>query len=261
MFCPSPYYPLSEGRGYTPSPEANLTTYLALAETLGIERMVIVQPTAYGHDHACTLDSVAALGRERARAVAVIDERFTAAALRELSDGGVCAARINAVTRNGLSLDRIEPVARLIAPYGWHLQLYAEPENLATLEPVVRQLPVPVVIDHMGKVPTDEGTGSPAFQALLRLLDSGKCWVKLCGYRSSSKGPPYSDLLPHARALIAAAPERCVWGTDWPHPGLSGAALPDDGHLLNLLYDWAPQPEIQHRILVSNPAQLYGFAG
>jgi predicted TIM-barrel fold metal-dependent hydrolase len=120
--------------------------------------------------------------------------------------------------------------------------------------------PVPVVIDHMGRIPTSSGMDSPEFQTLLRLAGSGKCWVKLTGYRCSVDGPPYADLLAPAQKIIATAPERCIWGSDWPHPRREGPLIPDDGKMLDLLSDWAPDPKDFHRILVDNPVKLYRFA-
>ena len=259
MFGPADRYALSPDRSYTPPVEANIEAYRAMAETLGLERMVIVHPTAYGTDHACTIDAIESFGRRRAKGVAVINDSFTEAAVRELDRQGFCAARVNSVTSNGTPLDQLGSVARLIAPLGWHVELYTLPGGLAVLEQTLPSLPVPVVIDHMGRIRTDRGTDSPEFQTLLRLLDSGRVWVKLCGYRSSVQGPPYDDVLPLARKMIEAAPERCVWGTDWPHPGMGGPLLPDDGKLLDLLYDWAPDSKQLHRILVENPTELYGF--
>jgi predicted TIM-barrel fold metal-dependent hydrolase len=259
MLGPQNRYKLSPTRGYTPAPESNMRTYLDMANTLGIERMVIVQPVAYGKDHACTLDSIEILGRHRTRAIAVIDESFSEATLRGMDQRGFCGARINSITPNSTGLDHLESVVRLIAPLGWHVQLFVHGAELPDLEKRILSLPVPAVIDHMGQIPTDRGINSPEFLTLLRLLESGKCWVKLCGYRSSVAGPPYADLLEPARKLIETAPERCVWGTDWPHTNMFGSLLPDDGKLLDLLYDWAPDPGQLRRILVENPAQLYGF--
>ena len=259
MLGPQSRYKLSPTRGYTPAPESNIKTYTAMAETLGIERMVIVQPVAYGMDHACTLDSIEIFGRHRTRAVAVIDENFSEATLRGMDERGFCGARINNITPNSTGTAHLEPVVRLIAPLGWHVQLFVRGAELPELEKRILALPVPAVIDHMGQIPTSRGTDSPEFQCLLRLLDSGKCWVKLCGYRSSVAGPPYADLLAPAQKLIQAAPERCVWGSDWPHTNMFGNLNPDDGKLLDLLYDWAPDPKQLHRILVDNPAELYGF--
>jgi predicted TIM-barrel fold metal-dependent hydrolase len=230
-----------------------------MAETLGIERMVIVNPTPYGTDHQCTIDSLEAFGRKRAKGVAVVNESFSAAALRDLAVKGFCAARVNSVNTNSTPVDKLETIVKLVAPLGWHLEVYVEGKELPALEKTLLHLPVPVVLDHMGRVSADLGVDHPQFQTLLRLLDSGNVWIKLCGYRSSTQGPPYADMLKPAQKIIQTAPERCVWGTDWPHPRLYGPALPDDGKLLDLLGDWAPDAKQLHRILVDNPAKLYGF--
>jgi len=252
-------YALSPGRGYTPSPEANIDTYKTMANTVGIDRMVIVNPTPYGWDHTATIYSIELFGRSRTRAVAVIDDSFSDATLRDLSSVGFVAARVNDVNTNTTPVSKLDEVVRRITPLGWHLEIYVEGSALPGLEAKILSLPVPVVIDHMGRVPTSRGIGSPEFKSLLRLLESGKCWVKLCGYRSSVQGPPYDDLLEEAQKIIATAPEKCVWGTDWPHPRREGSLLPDDGKLIDLLYDWAGNDEQFHRILVENPAKLYHF--
>ncbi|MCS6891539.1 MAG: amidohydrolase family protein [Rhodovarius sp.] len=257
IFGPYARFPLDPGRHYDP-PEAPIPAYLRVAEALGIERMVVVQPSVYGTDNACSLDAAARFGLDRARVVAVIDERADAAALRTLHEGGVRGVRFNAVSGNGTPLEQLELLARRIAPFGWHIQLYAEGRQLPELAPRLLALPVEVVIDHMGGVRTADGLDAPGFCALLRLLESGRAWVKLCGYRISSLGPPFADVAPFARALLAAAPERCVWGTDWPHPSLS-EWMPEDGQLFDLLGQWAPSEAERRRVLVENPARLYGF--
>jgi predicted TIM-barrel fold metal-dependent hydrolase len=259
IFGPHDRYPLSPARGYTPSPEANIDTYRKMAETLGIERMVIVNPTPYGTDHQRTIDSLEIFGRRRAKGVAVVNESFSRAALEDLKSRGFVAARVNSVNTNSTPVDKLMTVVKMIEPLGWHLEVYVEGRELPGLEKTLLSLPMPVVLDHMGRVPSDQGIDSPEFQTLLRLLDSGKIWIKLCGYRSSTQGPPYADLLRPAQKIIETAPERCVWGTDWPHPRLYGPMLPDDGKLLDLLSDWAPDPRQFRRILVDNPAKLYGF--
>ncbi|HEX4037578.1 MAG TPA: amidohydrolase family protein [Acidobacteriaceae bacterium] len=253
-------YPLNPGRGYTPSPEANLAAYTAMANTLGLERLVIVNPTPYLTDHRCTLAALAELGRHRARGVAVVDSQFTPAMVRELADGGFCAARLNAVNQNSVSLDQLDAVVRLVEPLGWHLELYIHGDQLPDLAQTLLSLPMTCVIDHMGRIPPSHGLQHPAFQTLLRLLDTGKFWVKLCGYRNSEEAAPYRDLLDQARTLIARAPERCVWGTDWPHARMDPSLVPDTGSLLDLLYDWAPEKRQLQRILVENPARVYRFS-
>lgn len=258
IFGPYGCYPLSAGRSYTP-PEASIAQYLAMLDTIGVRRTVIVQPSINGTDNAVTLDAVEAIGLDRARAVVVVDDGIGTAQLKTMSARGARGLRFNAVSGNGTPLDQLPRLADRLAPLGWHLQLYAHAEQLLELEPVVTRLPVPVVIDHMGGVQaSDGGANSPGFKALLRLLERG-AWAKLCGYRSSA-GYPYEDVAPMARAMIAAAPERCVWGTDWPHPSLdTPEEVPDDGYLMDLLGQWAPEPAQRQAILVDNPARLYGF--
>lgn len=257
VFGPYDRFPLDAGRHYEPQ-AALIPQYLRVIEALGIGRMVIVQPSVYGTDNRCSLDAAAQFGLDRARVVAVVDPAIDDAALRALHEGGTRGVRFNAVSGNGASLDALEGLARRIAPLGWHLQVYASGSLLPELGPRLAALPVEVVIDHMGGVRAAEGLDAPGFQALLRLLGSGRAWVKLCGYRISSSGPPFHDVAPFARALIAAAPERCLWGTDWPHPSMSDW-MPEDGALFDLLGAWAPDEAQRRRILVENPARLYGF--
>ena len=258
IFGPYDRYPLSPGRAYTP-PEASIAMYEEVLATLGLSRTVVVQPSVYGTDNAVTLDAVEAMGRDRARAVVVVDDAVEPAALRAMHGRGARGVRFNAVSGNGTPLEQLEALVGKIAPLGWHLQLYAHAAEILALEEVLARLPVPVVIDHMGGIGArDGGADSPAFAALIRLLEGG-AWAKLCGYRASA-GHPYADVAPMARAMIAAAPDRCVWGTDWPHPSLfPPTGMPDDGHLLDLLADWAPEDAQRRAILVDNPARLYGF--
>ncbi|MDA8050045.1 MAG: amidohydrolase family protein [Rhodospirillales bacterium] len=257
IFGPHARYPLSPGRRYTP-PEATVGQYRALAATLGIERMVVVQPSIYGTDNACTLDAVAAFGQERARAVAVLDESANAPQLRRLHEAGVRGVRFNAVSGNGTPLEQLQTLARRIAPLGWHLQLYVHGEQLLELAPRLPGLGLPVVVDHMGGISSEKGVGNPEFRALLGLMEGGRMWVKLCGYRSSAAGYPFRDVAPMAEALITAAPERCLWGTDWPHPSYM-KTMPDDAELLDLFGEWAPSTGLRRRILAENPVVLYGF--
>jgi predicted TIM-barrel fold metal-dependent hydrolase len=257
VFGPYDRFPLDAGRHYDPAP-ALIPAYLRVAEALGIGRMVIVQPSVYGTDNECSLDAAARFGLDRARVVAVVDDSFDEAALRALHARGTRGVRFNAVSGNGTPLDQLEALARRIAPLGCHLQVYAEGHQLPDLAPRLAALPVPVVIDHMGGVRTAEGVNGAGFQALLRLLGGGRSYVKLCGYRISSAGPPFADVAPFARALLDAAPDGCLWGTDWPHPSLS-AWMPEDGALFDLLGEWAPGEAERRRVLVDNPARLYGF--
>jgi predicted TIM-barrel fold metal-dependent hydrolase len=196
------------------------------------------------------------------RMVAVVDPAVPRAELERLHAAGVRGVRFNIVTRGGIAIEGLQTMAARLKPLGWHIQLFAEAETIARLEPEIAALPVPVVIDHMGHVTTDLGLEHPGFQALLRLLGGGNAWVKLSGAYRTSRQPsaPFSDVVPYAQALIAAGPERCVWGSDWPHPMVNDRPMPNDGDLADLVTDWAPDETQRRRILVDNPARLYGFA-
>jgi predicted TIM-barrel fold metal-dependent hydrolase len=152
---------------------------------------------------------------------------------------------------------QLDALARRLAPLRWHIQIYAEGEKLAEIAPRLARLPIEVVIDHSGGVKATLGTGHLQFQALLRLLDGGRAWIKVCSYRAASAGTPWSDVAPNVKALITAAPDRCVWGTDWPHPGMDPA--PEAGLLFDQFVEWIPDAATRQRILVDNPAKLYGF--
>jgi predicted TIM-barrel fold metal-dependent hydrolase len=147
-----------------------------------------------------------------------------------------------------------------VAEFGWHIQFYTHGAQIADLAPLIRKLPVTVVLDHMAGVQSDRGVDSPEFRAAVSLMQSGQAYVKISGYRSSVKGFPYDDVAPLARGFIEANPDRCVWGSDWPHPNLyEGTHMPDDGQLMDMLGAWAPSDELRRKILVDNPARLYGF--
>lgn len=248
-------YRLSPHRMYEPS-DASVERYLAMARTVGIERMVVVNGSPYGTDNECIMDAIDAFGHDRARGVAVVDPDVSDAELARLNRRGIRGIRFNAITAR-TPLSALSDLGRRIAPMGWHIQMWIRGERLVEVAPVLEGLPVPVVIDHMGQVPTSLGMDHPQFRTLIRLLESGKAWVKLVGYRVS-EGPPYTDLLRPVAAMIEAAPDRCVWGTDWPHPYLEGRPMPNDGDLLDLLFTWADKDQVR-RILVDNPARLYGF--
>jgi predicted TIM-barrel fold metal-dependent hydrolase len=256
IFGPYDQFPLSAGRTYDPPP-ALVPAYLEMAEKLGIQRMVVVQASVSGTDNAVTLDAVRQFGMHRARGVAVIDDSFDDAALRGLHQQGIRGVRFNMVSGNGTPEDQLEALARRLAPLGWHIQIYAEGGKLAEVAPLLARLPVDVVIDHCGGVKADLGVAHPQFQALLRLLDSGRAWVKVCSYRVSAKGQPWDDAGGNVQALVRAAPERCVWGTDWPHPQMDPA--PEARLLLDQFMDWVPDAALRQRILVDNAARLYGF--
>jgi predicted TIM-barrel fold metal-dependent hydrolase len=239
---------------------ATVADYRRLQSRLGTSRTVVVQPAAYGFDNAVTVDAVAQLGLANARAVAVVAPTVTDAELSELDRLGVRGVRFTqhdpstAVT----TPEMIEPVARRIAGIGWHVQLHVRAAQLVELASLVERLPGTLVIDHMGRMPQPEGADHPAFDIVKRLLDTGRAWVKLSGPYLDSRAPHYADLRGVARALVKHAPDRCVWGSDWPHP-TEREAKPDDAAMLDLVTDWSGNEETRRRILVDNPAVLYGF--
>ena len=256
IFGPYDRYPLSAGRTYDPPP-ALVPDYLAMADQLGIQRMVVVQASVSGTDNAVTLDAVRQFGQHRARAVAVIDDRFTDATLKQMHDQGVRGVRFNLSSGNGTPIEQFETIVHRLAPLGWHVQVYTEGETLAAMAPTLAKLPVEIVIDHCGGVKAGLGLEHPQLHALLGLLDSGHAWIKVCSYRVSSTGQPWSDPAPNVKAFVARYPDRCVWGTDWPHPQMSPS--PEAGLLLDQLFEWVPDAATRQCVLVDNPAKLYGF--
>jgi predicted TIM-barrel fold metal-dependent hydrolase len=264
--------PVAE-RSYTPRP-ASLAQYEAIAETLGLERIVFVQASAYGTDNRCMLAAMKDVG-ERCRGVAVVDASITDEEIQHMHDIGVRGIRLNMKSTGRDSADGIAEVlewaARRLAPLGWHVQLFAELATIAGASKAIRAAEIPVVIDHMGMAKADLGVEQSGFSSLLDLLADEKCWVKVSGaYRVSSREDDFSDSIPIARALIDANDRRVVWGSDWPHTGkhagkaLSGPPLIeyrdlDDGVLLDLLAASAGNLHRLKLVLVDNPAALYDF--
>jgi predicted TIM-barrel fold metal-dependent hydrolase len=264
VFGPADRFPYAADRSYTP-PDAPLEKYLAMLATLGMERGALVQGSAHGRDNSAMLD---ALEREptRLRGVAVADETVPAAELRRWHALGVRALRFNHFFRGGqlhyrggVILESAKKLAPLMKDLGWHLQLWIDVKDLPDTIPVLQDIGLPVVIDHMGRTDARLGTQAPGFQALLRLLGAGGCWVKVSGaHRLNATPPDYPGARAFHQALVAANPERLVWGTDWPHPRIEDE-MPDAGHLLDLFNAWTPDAGTRKRILVDNPARLYGF--
>jgi predicted TIM-barrel fold metal-dependent hydrolase len=254
---PLALFPLQPDRSYTP-PEALLATYRHMLAALGLTRGVLVQPSVFGTDNSCMLQALAK-HRNTLRGVAVVDANVDDETLDTLAGNGVKGLRLNVLFRGGIPLDQIEALARRIEPRQWHLQFLIDARHRPDLAPRLRELPVDIVIDHMGHMPADAGIAHPGFKALLDLVRRGRCWVKLSGAnRISTKGPPYDDTIAFARALVDTDPTRLVWGSDWPHVSIEGP-MSNDGDLLDLLGHWAPDERLRHLILVENPARLYGF--
>jgi predicted TIM-barrel fold metal-dependent hydrolase len=241
---------------------ASVNEYRLLQARNGTSRVVIVQPAAYGTDNAVTLDAIAQLGQENARGVAVVHPTVTDTELVAMNKGGIRGIRFSqheprtAVT----TAEMIEPLAVRVHRLGWHVQLHLRGDQIVEMAGLIARLPATLVFDHMGRMPQPEGIRHPAFDIVRRFLDSGRAWVKLSGpYLDTKEGAPrYADVTPVARALAEHAPQRCVWGSDWPHP-TEPNVKPDDAALFDLLQEWSPDETVRHRILVANPAALYGF--
>lgn len=260
VFGPADRFPYAEGRGYTP-PDAPIANYLRLLDSLGLERGVIVHGSAHGADNRASLDGIAQ-APDRLRGVAVIDPEASDAELHALAAGGMCGIRLSTMLKGAVGTDFLGTLAERIEPLGWHIVLHVnDGKEIAELEELLRNLPVGIVIDHLGRVRGGQGVDYPGFQALLRLLrETDHCWAKLSSwYRLSDSGPPYDDMTPLARALIAARPDRIIWGTNFPHPILWDHPMPNDADLFDQFMDWCGDDATRSQILVDNPAQLYGF--
>jgi D-galactarolactone isomerase len=251
-------YPSAPTAASTP-PDALVPDYLALRRRLGIGRTVVVQPSTYGTDNRCTLEAMAALGPETARGVAIVDETVSKAELEELTTRGIRGARFHMLAGAPIPWERLDRIAARVQDVGWHVQLQLDGRDLPDREAQVRSWPGRIVIDHIGKFLEPVPPEHPAFRCLLGLLETGRVWVKLSGaYEVSKRGAPlYEDVGLLAKALVKAAPERILWASNWPHPSV--ADKPDDAVLLDILLDWAPDEATRRRILVDNPAELYGF--
>lgn len=255
-------YPALPGARLTP-PDASVADYRLLQRRTGTSRVVFVTPSTYGTDNRPLRDALAAMGHA-ARGVAVIDERDTDSQLRALHTVGVRGVRLNLSLGASSSADELEALAARIAPLGWHLQLLAPADLLADWGARLAALPVPVVFDHFGRIAPSMRQRHPAHALVLRMLEAGRAWVKLSGcYIVSETGlPDYADVQPLARSYLQAAPDRVVWGSDWPHASASAGhqAMPDDAHQMTLLARWADDARTLQRVLVDNPAALYDFA-
>lgn len=259
IFGPGAKYPYAPERSYTP-PDAPLEKFRELQAILGLERAVLVNASCHGSDNTVILDAIAQSNGQY-RGVANADDSFTERDFQRLHDGGCRGVRFNFVRHLGgvPDLAEFQRVIDRIRPLGWHVVLHLDAADVVELDGLLKRLPIPFVIDHMGRVPTAGGLEQEPFRRLLELARRDNCWVKICGAeRISSVGPPFTDAVPFARALIAVAPERILWGTDWPHPNIS-KHMPNDGDLVDLIPLMAPDTAMQKLILVDNPHRLYGF--
>ena len=240
--------------------DASVEDYRALQRRIGTSRNVIVQPSTYGTDNSCTLDALVSFG-PTARAVAVVDTTVSDAELKRMNGLGVRGIRFNLAQAGATTPEMIEPLSKRVNELGWHIQINAPAAKIMEIKDILNRVPSPIVFDHLAHIPEPEGTAHPLFGVVLALIDKGKTWVKLSGaYADTKIGPPsYSDSSAVARTYVQKAPERLVWGSDWPHPS-ERENKPDDAILFDLLLDWAPEERVRNRILVQNPEVLYGFA-
>src|SRR5437764_4748319 len=240
--------------------DALVDDYRALQKRIGTARNVLVQPSTYGTDNRCHLEALAAFG-PTARMVAVVDDTVSIEELKRMHALGVRGIRFNLAQAGATTPEMMEPLSKRINDLGWHIQINAPAAKIIEVMPILERVPSPIVFDHLAHIPQPEGVNHPLFANVRALMDKGRTWVKLSGaYADTKVGPPtYADSSAVARAYAKAPPERCVWGSDWPHPSEQSKHLPDDAVLFDLLTDWVPDEKVRHRVLVENAATLYDF--
>lgn len=258
---PAASYAYAAERIYTP-PDALLPAYLKMLETIGVERSVLVQPSVYGIDNSVLFKALNEASLP-CRGVAVLEASVSDSEIERLHRVGVRGSRFNLVDvrdpSGRIDLTSVRRLAERIKPYGWHAEFLVHVDDYPDLDRMFAEFPVDIVFGHMGYLRPPLKVENEGFQALLRLLDEGQCWVKLTGPMRISAGElPYADVTPIARALVERAPQRLLWGSDWPHVKIS-KTMPNDGDLVDLLADWIPDPARRRQILVDNPDILYGF--
>lgn len=260
VFGPRSRFPFAEGRRYTPS-DATKEMLFKLHGQLGIQHCVIVQPACHGSDNAVAVDAIAATGGSY-KGVALVPLTISNSELKRLNAAGLCGARFHYMTHlaQGPSIDEVLVFGKRLADVGWHLQIHMEGDRIAELAPALKRSPVPVMIDHMGRIDASRGLDQPAFRALLALMQDKNIWMKVSGAdRATRKGPPYADAVPFARKLVEEYGDRCVWGTDWPHPNHEPPVV-DDGLLVDILPEIVPTNAARQALLVDNPQRFYRFA-
>ena len=259
---PKSQYAYFSERVYTP-PDCLLPAYSHMLKTLGVERAVLVQPSVYGTDNTAMLDAMKVAGKNF-RGVSVVADDISESELKRLHDAGVRGVRVNIVDvpnrkPGTLPMEALKKLAQKVKPFGWHMEFLAHVDEFPDLDNMLDGFPVDTVYGHLGYMKTDKGIAHPGFQALLRLMKAGKAWVKLTGpYRISLQTMPHADTDVYAHELIKAAPQQVVWGSDWPHVMVKGA-MPNDGDICDLLGNWVLDEATRKRVLVDNPARLYGF--
>ncbi|MXX43446.1 MAG: amidohydrolase family protein [Acidimicrobiales bacterium] len=259
IFGPAHRFPFAPEATYTP-PDSGIDDFEVLQQRLGLSRAVFVQASCHGTDNAAMVDALVR-GKGRYAGVAMIDESFGEADIGALHDAGVRGTRFNFVAHLGGApeLDVFWRLVDRVQPFGWHIVLHFDAKDLPRYAELLDRMPCPYVIDHMARVDAAAGLGQEPFEALLDLMRDERAWVKVSGAERLTAGGtlPYDDVVPYAQALIAAAPDRILWGTDWPHPNVRH--MPDDGDLVDTLAAFAPDESTRNLILVTNPETLYDF--
>ena len=260
IFGPTAKYPYAASRSYTP-PEAPLEMFRDLHAKIGCDRAVIVNASVHGTDHRVMTDAIAESGGKY-KGIANVPDAITVKEMEELKSAAICGCRFTFLKRLGGIKDMgvFQRIARQAADIGWHLDVYLEAGTVAEFAPILSALPCSYVIDHMGTIQAARGLEDADFKALLALqARDEKCWIKITGFeRASAAGKPFHDAVPFAKALVAGAPDRVLWGTDWPHPNVK--VMPNDGETVDLIPLYATDETLQRKLLVENPARLFGFA-
>src|ERR1051325_4159022 len=240
--------------------DALVSDYRSLQRRIGTTRHVLIQPSTYGTDNRCHLDALAAFG-PTARMVAVVNDSVSTDELKRMHALGVRGIRFNLAQAGATTPEMMEPLSKRVNDLGWHIQINASAAKIMEVMPILERVASPIVFDHLAHIPQPAGVNDPLFAKVRGLMDKGRTWVKLSGaYADTKVGPPtYADSSAVACAYAAAAPERCVWGSDSPHPSEQSNKLPDDAVLFDLLTDWVPDEKVRRRVLVENPATLYDF--
>lgn len=264
VFGPYAQYPLAPERTYGP-PEAPVEAYLAMLDTLGIARGVLIQASAHGMDNSAMLHAIS-LHPERLRGVAVVRGSISRAEMIDLYQRGVRGLRFSRLLnpdgtpryKNAVDVSEMIDLLPVMREIGMHAQLWIGLEQIAELEPMIRSAGIPLVVDHIARLEATVGVEHSGFKLLCKLVQEGLLWVKLTPYRCSTLYPDYPDVRPFHEKLVQANPDRLLWGSDWPHINMS-KDIPDPGHLIDLLAQWTPDPKVLEKILVTNPARIYGF--
>jgi 2-pyrone-4,6-dicarboxylate lactonase len=259
IFGPPDRFPYADARTYTPE-DCTADDYASMLATIGFTRAALVQGGAHGTDNRAILDAIAR-NPDSYRGVAVVAPGLREDQLAMLDAGGIRGVRLSTMSGAGITFERLAQLAAEVRDFGWHILLhFRESAELIDVVPVLEQVKNVFILDHLARVPVAGGTGSPEFRALLRLLDTDRCYVKLASlYRLSTEPYPHRDLLPLIHAVVAARPDRIIWGSNWPHPIHYHGVMPNDGDLVDLIPLWVPDAANQQKMLVDNPNALYGF--